>query len=159
MSRKIDSRGKTMEERLLDALSQQSINQEKIIELLQELSKWVKVTSYPQVGKILNEQVQSEAQKIVYANSDGIRTTKEFFELSGMYSPDVSENWKKWARAGIAKQVPVSGGTRGKSLFSLEEFGIEVPKNKTEKVVDMKKLVKAGNQNAQSFPKLKENQT
>jgi hypothetical protein len=148
-----------MEEHLLDSLSQQLINQEKIIGLLQELGKWVKVTSYPQVGKILNEQVQSEAQKIVYANSDGIRTTKEFFELSGMYSPDVSENWKKWARAGIVNQVPVKGGTRGQSLFSLEEFGIEVPKNKTDKVADAKKTSKPSVQASQSQPNSMENKT
>jgi hypothetical protein len=130
MSKKRDTR--PIEEKLLDALNKQSMNTEQMIGSIQELVKWIKVTSHSQVGKILNEQVQSAAQKIVYANSDGKKTTKEFFELSGMYSPDVSENWKKWARAGIAEQVPAQGGSRGKSLFSLEDFGIEVPKT-TEK--------------------------
>ena len=45
-----------------------------------------------------------------------------------MYPADVSENWKKWTRVGIAEQVGVQGGTRGKSLFSLEDFGIEIHK-------------------------------
>lgn len=131
MSKKNDSQ--SIEAELLDALSKQSTNQEKMITSLQELIKWVKVTSHPQVGKILSEQVQSHAQKIVYKNSNGEMTTKELFELSGMYPADVSENWKKWTRAGITEQVPAQGGSRGRSLFSLEEFGIEVPKSKTEK--------------------------
>ena len=130
MSKKKDTR--PIEEQLLDALNKQSMNTEQMTASIHELVKWIKVTSHSQVGTILREQVHSAAQKIVYANSDGEKSTKEFFELSGMYPADVSENWKKWARAGIVEQVPAQGGTRGKSLFPLEDFGIEVPK-KSEK--------------------------
>ena len=126
MSKKKDTR--PIEEQLVDALNKQSIKTEQMISSIQELTKWIKVTSHAEVGKILSEQVRSESQKIVYSSSDGKRTTKELFELSGMYPADVSENWKKWTRVGIAEQVGAQGGTRGKSLFSLEDFGIEIPK-------------------------------
>lgn len=109
------------------------------------MGKWVKVTSHPQVCKILGEEVQSTAQKIVYKNSDGKRTTKELSELSGMDPAVVSRDWKQWARAGIAEQIPAQGGTRGKSLFSLEDFGIEVPKaTSTSKAEKPKQDVKEG---------------
>lgn len=137
MSKKNDSNDKTAEAELLDALNKQSLSQEKIIVLLQELAKWVKVTSHSQVGKILSEQVQSPAQKIAFKNSDGKKTTKELSELSGMDPADVSRDWKKWTRAGIAEQIPAQGGSRGKSLFSLEDFGIEVPKT-AEKTIPEK---------------------
>jgi hypothetical protein len=126
MSKKKDNR--TIEEKIVDALNTQSNNMEKINTTLQELTKLIKVTSHSDIGKILVELVKSDSQKIVYSHSDGKRTTKEFFEISGMYPADVSENWKKWARAGIAEQVAAKGGTRGKSLFNLEDFGIDVPK-------------------------------
>lgn len=142
MSKKNDSNDKTAEAELIDALSKQSLSQEKIIVLLQELAKWVKVTSHPQVGKILSEQVQSSAQKIVFKNSDGKKTTKELSELSGTDPADISRDWKQWTRAGITEQVPAQGGSRGRSLFSLEEFGIEVPKSKLDKMVNEEKLKK-----------------
>jgi hypothetical protein len=126
MSKKKDN--KTIEEKIVDALNTQSNNMEKINATIQELTKLIKVTSHSDIGKILVELVKSDSQKIVYSHSDGKRTTKEFFEISGMYPADVSENWKKWARAGIAEQVAAQGGTRGKSLFNLEDFGIDVPK-------------------------------
>ncbi len=126
MSKKRDNR--SVEEKLVDALNTQSSNMEKINSSIQELIKLIKVTSHSEIGKVLNELVKSDQQKIVYAYSNGERATKEFFEISGMYPADVSENWKKWTRAGIAEQVPVSGGTRAKSLFILEDFGIYPPK-------------------------------
>ncbi len=137
MSKKNNSNDKTTEAKLLDALSKQSMSQEKIETLLQELVKWVKVTSHSQVGKILSEQVQSQGQKITFKNSDGKKTTKELSELSGMDPADISRDWKKWTRAGIAEQISAQGGSRGKSLFSLEDFGIDVPKT-IEKILPEK---------------------
>ena len=81
MSKKKDTR--PIEEQLVDALNKQSIKTEQMISSIQELTKWIKVTSHAEVGKILSEQVRSESQKIVYSSSDGKRTTKELFERSG----------------------------------------------------------------------------
>jgi hypothetical protein len=137
MTKKKNAEGKAAKGEQTDSTGKLSNNQEKIIELLLELVKWVKVTSHPQVGKILNEQVQSQAQKLVFQNSDGKRTTKELSALSGMDPADISRDWKQWTKAGLAEQVPAQGGSRGRSLFSLEDFGIDVPK-KVEKVMKEK---------------------
>jgi hypothetical protein len=126
MSNKKDNR--TTEEKLVDALNMQSNNMIKINSSIQDLVKLLKVTSHSEIGRILTELIKTDQQKVVYAFSDGQRATKEFIEISGMYPADVSENWKKWTRAGITEQVPVSGGTRARSLFTLEDFGIHVPK-------------------------------
>jgi hypothetical protein len=123
----------TFEAKLLRALEKQAVNEECMITAIQELVKWNKVTSHAQVGEILNQQVHTIGQKIVYANSDGIKSTKELSELSGIDSGNISRDWKQWAQVGIVEQVPARGGSRGKSLFSLEEFGIEAPKSNPDK--------------------------
>jgi len=108
-------------------MSENKDQSEKVVELLKELVKWTKVTSIPQVAQVLEEQVHSPAQRIVYKFSDGKRSRKDLSEMSGIDPADISRDWKKWARAGIAEQIPSKGGSRGKSLFSLEDFGLEVP--------------------------------
>jgi hypothetical protein len=98
-----------------------------MIELLEELVKWTKATSIPKVRDILEELVRTPGERIVYEFSDGKTARKELSEMSGVDEGDVSRDWKKWARGGILEQIPSQGGSRGKSLFSLEDFGIEVP--------------------------------
>ncbi len=110
-----------------------------LLEAVQELTKWVKVTSHPQVAKILTDEVKTDAQKIVYKNSDGKKTTKELSELSGRDPSDISKDWKQWTRVGIAEQVTAQGGSRGRSLFVLEEFGIDVPKFPQSKTSSVEK--------------------
>ena len=39
----------------------------------------------------------------------------------------VSNYGKKWVKNGIAKPVSAMGGQRAVRLFSLEDFGIEIP--------------------------------
>lgn len=99
-----------------------------LLQSVQELAKWTKVTSHPQVAKILSDEIKTDSQKIVYKNSDGKKTTKELSLLSGRDPSDISKDWKQWTRIGIAEQVPAQGGSRGKSLFALDDFGIDVPK-------------------------------
>jgi predicted transcriptional regulator len=123
----------SLEERFIEALNKQLTTENQVASALEELVKWNKVTSHAEVGDILNQQVHSLVQKIVYANSDGVKTTKELSELSGMDPANISRDWKQWTQVGIAEQVSARGGSRGRSLFLLEEFGIEVPKLKPAK--------------------------
>lgn len=118
-----------IEVQLAEALGRQITNEEKIISALDELLKWVKVTGHSQVGAVLNQQVRTATQKIVYANSDGVKTLKELAELSGGDPGNISRDWKQWTQVGITEQVPARGGSRGKSLFNLVDFGIDVPKS------------------------------
>ena len=98
-----------------------------MIELLEELVKWTKVTTIPKVKELLLEILASPEEKIAYQSSDGKRTVKHIAQQANSATGTVSGWWKKWIKAGIAEPISVRGGTRAKRIFSLIDFGIEVP--------------------------------
>lgn len=102
------------------------MSKDRMIELLEELVKWTKVTSIPSVRKLLLEILPKPEQKIAYQASDGA-TIKEVAKQANASVGSVSKWWEQWTRSGIAEDVPVSGGKRTIRKFSLEDFGIEVP--------------------------------
>lgn len=98
----------------------------RMIELLEELVKWTKVASIPNVKKLLLEILPKPEQKIAYQASDG-STIREVAKQANASVWSVSKWWEQWTRSGIAEDVPVRGGKRTMRKFSLEDFGIEVP--------------------------------
>jgi len=119
---------------------------QKTVVLLQELLKWIKITSLPQVKKILEELLPNEEKKIAYQYSDG-RGSQEISELAGVGTATVSRWWASWINSGIAEPMGVKGGTRAKRSFSLEDFGIDVPTPKaikTDKQEETSSLVTEG---------------
>lgn len=52
-------------------------SQDRVVELLEELVKWTRVTSIPDVKKLLVETLQNDTDKLAYHNSDGKRTSRE----------------------------------------------------------------------------------
>ena len=100
--------------------------QDRMIELLEEMLTWIKVTSIPQVKELLLDILPSDKEKIAYHFSDGERGSQEVAKLAGVSHGAVANWWKKWARAGVAEMLSVKGGERAKRIFSLEDFGIEV---------------------------------
>src|SRR3990172_3856404 len=115
------------ERKALELLQELVRKKDRTIQLLEELVNWTKATSKQKVKDILEQQVSSPAQKVVYKFSDGKKKAKELSAFSGLDETTISKDWKRWARAGITEQVPARGGTRGRSIFSLEDFGIDVP--------------------------------
>jgi len=107
--------------------------QNKIIEILIEMLKWIKVTSIPHVKKLLIELLPSDEEKIAYHYSDG-RTSQEISQLAGVSYVTITKWWKSWIRAGIAEPISVKGGERAKRVFSLDDFDIEVPQTKGAEV-------------------------
>jgi hypothetical protein len=107
--------------------------QNKIIEILIEMLKWIKVTSIPHVKKLLMELLSSDEEKVAYHYSDG-RASQEVSQLAGVSYVTITKWWKNWIRAGIAEAISVKGGERARRIFSLEEFGIEVPQIKSVEV-------------------------
>jgi hypothetical protein len=101
--------------------------EDKMIELLEELVKWTKVTSIPNVKKILTAILVKPEEKIAYQASDGKKTIKQVAKRANVATGTVSGWWKKWAKVGIVEAFSVAGGTRAKRVFSLDDFGIEVP--------------------------------
>jgi hypothetical protein len=109
--------------------------QDRTIEILEEMLKWIKVASIPQVKKLLLDILPSDKEKIAYHFSDGEHGSQEVEKLADVSYVTVTKWWKIWARAGIAVMVGVRGGERAKRTFSLEDFGIEVPLPKEIKAV------------------------
>lgn len=101
--------------------------EDRMIELLEELVKWTKVTSIPRVRQLLLEILRSPEERIAYHSSDGERTSREVGRISNVSHMTIANWWKTWIRAGIAEPVSVRGGERAKRIFSLDDFGIEVP--------------------------------
>ena len=111
--------------------------EDRMIELLEELVKWTKVTSIPRVRQLLLEILRSPEERIAYHSSDGERTSREVGRISNVSYGTILNWWKTWIRAGIAEPVSVrGGGERAKRVFGLDDFGIEVPSIREATVQD-----------------------
>ena len=132
-------------------MSETKDKQDRMIELLEEMLKWTKVTSIPHVKKLLLEILPNDKEKIAYHYSDGCGS-KTVAKFAGVGYATVTKWWKVWAKAGIADMMSVKGGERARRIFSLEDFGIKVPplkevKHKIEEAeapTDLGKPVEAG---------------
>jgi len=104
--------------------------EDRMIELLEELVKWARVTSFPRVKELLIRLLVSPEEKVAYQSSDGEKTSREVAEIANVSHPTISKWWKAWIKAGVAESVSVQRGERAKRIFSLDDFGIEVPISK-----------------------------
>jgi predicted HTH transcriptional regulator len=101
--------------------------EDAMIRLLEKLVKWTKVTSFPKVKELLLSILDSPEKMVAYQASDGEKTSREIAKIANASQPTVTKWWKAWIKAGIADPVSVQRGERAKQIFSLEDFGIEVP--------------------------------
>jgi hypothetical protein len=104
--------------------------QDITIEILEEMLKWIKVTSIPQVKKLLLDILPSDKERIAYHFSDGEHGSQEVAQFAGVSFGTITRWWKTWIRAGIAESVGAKGGERARRVFSLEDFGMEMPEAK-----------------------------
>jgi len=100
--------------------------EDRMVELFEELVRWTRVTSIPQVKKLLEEILPSPEEKVAYESSDG-KSSQEVAKLANISYATVTVWWKKWIKAGIAEAISAKGGQRAKRIFSLTDFGIEIP--------------------------------
>jgi len=103
---------------------------DRIIELLEELLKWTKVTAVPKVGEVLAACLPTDQAKLAYYYSDG-RSSREVAQASRCAQSSIVGYWKKWSRNGIVQPVAVQRGDRYKKVFDPIDFGIEIPKATT----------------------------
>ena len=108
----------------------------RIIELLEEILKWIKFQNWKKVKEILLETLNDDISKLVYHYSDG-RSSREIAEKVSISHVTVIRYWKKWARIPIVEPIVVQGKIRYKKMFPLEDFGIELPE--IEKIKEEKK--------------------
>ncbi|MFY9300028.1 MAG: hypothetical protein WAO91_02400 [Candidatus Nitrosotenuis sp.] len=112
----------------------------RIVELLEESVKWQRFEGAQLAKKVLPDLLPKDADKLVYQCSDG-RGSKEVATLSGVSDFTVRNYWKKWNIEGLVVPSQKHKG-RFERVFSLEDFGIEIPQ--------LKSLPRSETQNQQS---------
>ena len=96
--------------------------------------KWQRFQSMQKARDILSELLKTDNEKLIYSNSDGQKTSREIAEIVGVSHVTVTNYWKKWARYGIVKEQGTrGGGTRYQGIFSITDFGIDIPKSTDER--------------------------
>lgn len=104
---------------------------EKIVELLQEILKWVKFAGAREVRTVLMSILDTEQKRLIYHLSDGEHGSVEIGKAANVSDSTVRRYWESWARLGIVEPMSVRGGVRYKKSFQLEDFGFTVPQIKT----------------------------
>jgi hypothetical protein len=102
---------------------------ERIYGTLQELLKWTRFEGMLKVKEVLLDVLRTDEEKLAYHYSDG-RGSREIAKLAGLSHTTIVDYWKKWANLGLMEFINVRGGTRYKRVFSLSDFGIEIPRVK-----------------------------
>jgi len=104
---------------------------EQMIELLQEMLKWIKFAGAREVRTVLMNILDTEQKRLIYHLSDGERGSVEIGKAANVSDRTVRRYWDSWARLGIVEPLGVRGGVRYKKSFELEDFGFTVPQIKT----------------------------
>ncbi|RLA83548.1 MAG: hypothetical protein DRG31_06045 [Deltaproteobacteria bacterium] len=107
---------------------------ENIVKLLEEILRWTRFQGWRNVKDVLTEMLTDDLSKLIYHYSDG-RSSREVAQRVPVSHVTVLRYWRKWARVGVVEPIKVSGRTRYRKMFELEDFGIEMPeiKKKVEK--------------------------
>lgn len=105
---------------------------ERIIELLEEVLKWIKFAGAREVRTVLMNILDTEQKRLVYHLSDGDHGTVEISKAANVSDRTVRRYWESWARLGIVVPLGVRGGVRYKKSFELEDFGFTIPQMKTK---------------------------
>lgn len=109
---------------------------DRIIELLEEILKWTRFEGNQRVKEILLDELDTDVKKIVYELSDG-RSSPEIAKEIDVTDKTIRDWWKKWVKRRIAEVHP-NYSKRIRKVFSLGDFGIEVPKvNKGGKTAEL----------------------
>jgi hypothetical protein len=98
--------------------------------ILVEILKWMKFTGMEKLRKSIDDSMETDLKKLVYELSDG-RSSPEIEQETGVDDSTIRDYWKEWAYLGLVEIHP-DYKKRYRKLFSLGEFGIEVPKSKSE---------------------------
>jgi hypothetical protein len=94
---------------------------------MEQLLKWMKISGQQQLRVILNQNLTTDKEMLVYELSDGERGTRELAKLTGLGSnATIAVYWRKWSKIGIVEPSPKYKG-RFQRICSLEEVGLTIP--------------------------------
>lgn len=106
-------------------MSEEESNQIKT--LLEEILRWTRFQGWQSAKNILLDTLHDDTLKLIYHFSDG-RSSREIAKRVPIHFTTVVSYWKDWAKIGIVESIKVRRGDRYRRIFSLKEFGIEIPK-------------------------------
>ena len=98
-------------------------------EILKEILKWIKVTSFKEVLQILNSVLDTDAKKIIYQLSDGENGQTEIVKKAKASPNSISKYWQEWEKMGLGESKPIGNGIRFVRSFDLISFGILIKTN------------------------------
>lgn len=101
--------------------------EEKIVELLREILKWIRFSGLENVRNELRRVLDTDKKRLVYSLSNGEKTSREIAKVSGVSDFTVRNWWSEWFTNGIVDPKRVRGGTRYVKSFNLEKFGLILP--------------------------------
>jgi len=110
--------------------SETKVYQEKVIELLREIAKWVRFEGIQRARQVVSEALKKDAEKLAYHYSDG-RSSADVAKLAGVSDFAVRSYWKKWVTVGLVVPSAKFKG-RYERILSLKDLGIEVPLKRAE---------------------------
>jgi hypothetical protein len=99
-------------------------------DLLKEILKWTKFTGFEKVRHLLETELDTDSKKLVYEYSDGM-SSPEIEQIIGVDETTIRDYWKEWALSGLV-ELHSDYKKRYRHIFSLREFGIEIPKIKVK---------------------------
>ena len=103
-----------------------------IADTLKEVLKWTRFAGMQQLKGIVSTSLENDVQKLVFELSNGQNSTRDIAKIAGLGSKSsVERYWEKWAKLGIVQPSSKIQG-RMQRICSLEELGIETPKDKKE---------------------------
>ena len=108
-------------------------------EILREILKLTKVTSFKQVKDVLNSILDTDTKKMVYQLSDGKIGSTEVIKKGKSSAEFVSKYWNQWPKLGLGESVSAKGGKRFKRSFDLENFDLLPKQMKKQKKSKEKK--------------------
>lgn len=98
--------------------------------ILEEILKWVRFQGLRLANETITKTIIKDSEKLAYQFSDG-RPSTEIANLSGVSDFTVRAYWKAWAPLGLVEPSANYKG-RYERVFSLEQFGIEIPPPKSQ---------------------------
>lgn len=110
----------------------------RVEDLLEQLLAWTRVGMYPVAKQLLFDKFAEARpeERLAYELLDGDRSQKDVLEVCtrSLSDPKISRSglssWvSKWEKLGLVQKA----GSNVKRLFSLEDFGLDVPPVKDDK--------------------------
>jgi hypothetical protein len=106
------------------------LSEEALIERLDELIFWTRLSAMPTIRKTIVDNLRSDIDKLVYHFSDGNASTREIASIitrggRRVTHVTVSNMWRKWAILNMV--MPAQRRGRYRRIVSLESLGIEIP--------------------------------